>query len=531
MYQLQRMSKYQKEICVIILLLIIGVTLYFPILTQRLANPDAVWNGVIVKEPDGWEISLGRFGIWIYDTIRDYHISPFLVTLVSLMWNGIIAVLIGRIFEMTECSTLITGVLLLTAPHLMDLLTYYYCSSVYMLSFFCAVLSAYMFIGSESKKGWSFLLGCLGIFISLSIYQAYLFVAVTLCLLKTINVLLRQWKDRTIKESCIRLFSAAVGCVCSSVIYIIVAKAIQKLTGHLPDTARGVDTMGSIPLERIGNLIKGTYVYFYRYFFTDRLLKNSAWKLQWINLGIFILLLVICFAWIILPRVYQQMRRLGLIILGILCIPIVFTGITIAAWQFSLEGATGILVVPTMQIVYIWGVSLVDKGSDSYSFTRCLKRSYFLFIGALLIIQICFLGTFQRQMQYQQERYLNAAEQMQKEIMKIAGGDPEVPVMVLGTLDGHGSHFVNERKETDQSLQWTVASYGMVWDNWTASLIGWYHIFRDYLDLGYERCWDHEYNEFRQTGQYEKMPTFPEEGSVILWQDKVIIKVSVWPEE
>lgn len=175
MHQIQKLNKYKKEIRAGILLLIIGVILYFPILTQRLANPDAV--------------------------------------------------LIGRIFEMTEWSTLITGVLLLTAPHLMDLMTCYYCSSVYMLSLFlCAALSAYMFIGSESKKGWSFLFGCLGIFISLSIYQAYLFVAVTLCLLKTINVLLRQWKDRTIKESCIRLFGAAAGCACSSVVYIIVAK-------------------------------------------------------------------------------------------------------------------------------------------------------------------------------------------------------------------------------------------------------------------------------------------------------------------
>lgn len=126
---------------------------------------------------------------------------------------------------------------------------------------------------------------------------------------------------------------------------------------------------------------------------------------------------------------------------------------------------------------------------------------------------------------------MTAAEQIHQEIRKAAGDDSEIQIMVLGTLDGDKSNFVNERQETDQHLQWTVAPYGMVWDNWTASLIGWYHIFRDYMGLEYERCWDHEYKDFRQTGQYEAMPTFPEKGSVILWQDKVVVKVSEWPEE
>ena len=123
MHQIQKLNKYKKEIRAGILLLIIGVILYFPILTQKLANPDAVWNGIIVKEPDGWEISLGRFGLWIYDTIRGYHINPFITTLTSLVWNGIIAVLIGKIFGMTERGTIFTGIILLTAPHFMDLLT------------------------------------------------------------------------------------------------------------------------------------------------------------------------------------------------------------------------------------------------------------------------------------------------------------------------------------------------------------------------------------------------------------------------
>lgn len=64
----------------------ISLFLYFPNFTSSIANPDAIWDGMIVKSDYSWEIASGRFGLALLSNVFGYVVSPHHSTIIGLFF-------------------------------------------------------------------------------------------------------------------------------------------------------------------------------------------------------------------------------------------------------------------------------------------------------------------------------------------------------------------------------------------------------------------------------------------------------------
>ena len=110
-----------------------GIIVYIQMITEWLTNPDGTWSGMLYKRSYGWEDSLGRIGLGMYNRLKSYFQFPALQTFLCLFILAVITVLLLDMFNVhQQMWGLLLGGLMVCSPHICDLLTYYYAADTYM---------------------------------------------------------------------------------------------------------------------------------------------------------------------------------------------------------------------------------------------------------------------------------------------------------------------------------------------------------------------------------------------------------------
>lgn len=162
----------------------------------------------------GWKVLLGRFGQVFYWYTRGHLPAPWLCGLLSLLWLALGNYVVLRVLKIRSrllsyalCGVLTTSISLsiLYASAMHD-------SDSYMLAYLLAALAAYAL--TKYRRGY--LLACPLIIATLSLYQAYFSVTLTLCLLSSILALL---DGRPAKEILRSLFKSLLCFLAALLVY------------------------------------------------------------------------------------------------------------------------------------------------------------------------------------------------------------------------------------------------------------------------------------------------------------------------
>lgn len=601
-------------------LFLLGAALYFPIAANRLANPDVFLNGLTSYKSGVWEISLGRFGLYVYDRLRGGVIVPALTTFFCVLLMTLSALLIARALRANGWQTLFVGAVLLLSPTFMNTLTYYYCSGPYLMAMLIAVVAAVVLrpllearagvrqgapptqssappvskmsavlaqvkaehphseaahgandislqkeldhilaeldapakdkaaqaapheaqgtvqptsvaeqtAPPQKKLAWlrgraflvpagRVLLGAACVAVSLSVYQAYFFVTVTLCVIFAVCALLHESTQvrRVVRGLCLQ----ACACLGGLLLYNAANAAVQRAFDIVPGAAR---FGGTLSVSQLPALAGAAYHNFLDYFFTNALLDNGAYRRAFVNFALFALMLGALALVIWQRRLWRSPVRCVCLLALLAALPVTCMGITLAGAQYSLtQEATGVLTVPAMPLVYVLAAAVWGKVRFERQ-ARPVRVAMPVCGAALLLVLVCYAGVFQNRLQENAQRYTAAAQLVTQALTQEYGSLANQTVMLVGTLNGT-SNFPDLHPELSIPTQWTLANYGMVWDSLQGQVQGWPAFFREYMGVSYRPCTQEEFLAFAETGRTATMELFPDKGSVVRWNDILVV--------
>lgn len=510
--------KYKVYVLVCFLL---GVIMYFPIITQPLTNADGITISLTHKSSHEWENSLGRFGLQYVDRMRGNYIFPELTTFFCLFLLACIAVLIIEIFQISSKATrAAVGVILILSPSVANTLTYYYCSDSYMLAYLLAVLSAFFLLNKTRPASWG--LAIISIATSLMLYQAYIGVTITICLFWTIQHCLDTSEE---KKKLYRTIGRALSAgLLGVILYLGLFKLNQLITGVAAADNRGFNEMGHLSLKELPVLIKRACIVALQYFFSDDLINNSWMHRKWLNVLIVgVTGAVIIYLFFNKKRVKDKGRIL-IAIVGILCIPVSLGCMVILAPEVDIYGATSLLMLPQMSIAYIFAISMYKYLAANRIWFKALLIAGALGVLFLLGTSAVYTSAFQTRLKENLNKTYYVASEIVHQMCSMDNYDASRKVMIGGKMES-GNY-----PDLDNQLAWamegTVANYGLIWPSPSASQGCWHGVFNQFLGVNYTMCSVEEYNRISQMDEYKEMGNFPEEDSIKVIEGITVVKLS-----
>lgn len=212
---------------------IAGLITHMQILVSDIPNHDGLAS--IYSDQD--LLTSGRWFLGTACGISSFYSIPWFIGILSLIYIAAAAVLTVKILRIEDSLwALLTGILLAVFPTLASNFAYVFTMDGYMLGLLLAVLSVYL----TEKGKWGFIAGGAVLSLSVGIYQAYLAVAMILCLYRVAFILVTEHNSAGIKKTVRYPLMGALGLG----IYYGVLKLLLAVTGKALDDYQGIGGAG-----------------------------------------------------------------------------------------------------------------------------------------------------------------------------------------------------------------------------------------------------------------------------------------------
>lgn len=234
--------------------LLAGFLAYMFMITNKYPNHDEL----VAMFTAGATVESGRWGLEILSKLFPDMSMPWIHGIVSMTLLTLGSCLIVHIFQIrTRILQMLLGGLIVAFPAQICTFTFMYTASAYAIAFLLAVAAVYFM---TRERIWHRIAGAACLVGSLSIYQAYLAIVVSLLILYYFFALLCGQMDT--KGALIRGLGAILLLLASLVIYWLISQAVWRVTGvgmgQYAGSALALD-IGSIPGQ-----IKAAYTSFFR---------------------------------------------------------------------------------------------------------------------------------------------------------------------------------------------------------------------------------------------------------------------------
>ena len=141
----------KDNIMLITIVFILLILLHFPLLSKNIIGADILLNNYFYNGYS-WEISLGRFGLYVIGILKGFISFPNIDLFISFFLISISVLLIIDLFNIKNVTSKILCILLFTvSPIISSTLLFHYCAIGYFLSFFFGVFSIYIFYKAKGK--------------------------------------------------------------------------------------------------------------------------------------------------------------------------------------------------------------------------------------------------------------------------------------------------------------------------------------------------------------------------------------------
>lgn len=515
-------------------LIVIQLLVYFPFVTGKLTNPDAVQNGTLYKEAYTWEITLGRPLLALDGRLTNYTISPSFMTLAAIALTSFSAAILMQPFRLRSGKLrFLCECLLVLAPAVWCTYTYYFCSAFYAKSLLLACASFGIVSGLHAgRKRQNVLLlllaGCV-LSLSLATYQAYIAVYVTFACLWLIHEALRTGGPdfRSLLRSACRFLAVMI---LGIALYLAGWKLLLALMQLTADSGRGFDQMGHLRWRELPQQLGMSYVRTFQYFFRNTMLNNSYSTLipRWgYNTGYLLVTGIPAVYALIRSKRETVLKAAAALLTGLL--PVFLMCITIAAPDTSILSTTGCIMLPAMNAAYLAPI-LIAEADPSCMPSQAQHRDRVLttIAGCVILWMLTLLSLDGEQyMTYERNKAYHVAEEISRQLDEIP--DPVYEkgmrkVCIVGNYED--GHYPNQFPRLKTSVQWTSASLGMFWTDYTGQFRGMRTFFADEMGAGYSMASEAEYEAILQTDEFREMTVFPEKESVRKIGDFIVVRLS-----
>lgn len=486
----------------------------------RLCNPMFSGDSLLMihQTDSAWQIALGRFVQPILVLLRGGIASPFLISVISVLFLSLSAYFLADFLEIDSFFSLllITAVMTCNTTLLAANSTFIINADFYTQALFFAVFGVWLL---KKEQFLPIVFGTLSLSISLGIYQAYVCVAIGLVM---IHFLLKMTTCPSFKDTMKSLLKYLLAFGASAILYYGIWKLFQKIFGiWTANSYNGLASVGDYSDTSFFSVIATAYEQFFRYFihpetFTTMPFRGISLSIFWVYILRFCnVAIVVLFLFALIKKNRESKSQLWHILAQLVILLLLPLGLNFVS--VISKGMVHTLMIYAFGLVYILAVKVTDFSEEGVvSFTK--KHIPWLGI-AFLIITICWSNIVYSNQVYLKKDLQNEAMQslmtrIVYEIESFDGYEAGVtPVAISGT-------FEQTPALGEMSAFQDILPYGM--GNTPLTYIG-----TDYAYLTH--ILNVNMNLTRISNEHEmvrEMPVYPAEGSVAYVDGILVVKVS-----
>ena len=497
-------EKIIKNKNLIFLTIMVGLIVHLPLLTKDILSADIILNNTYYSGYS-WEVSLGRFGLFIVGLLKNYIVIPHIEIFLSLILVSFISIELIDLFKIkNKLLQILTCIILVVCPNISATLLFNYCSLPYTFAFFSSITAIYILIKANNKY-IKIILPIVLLVSALSMYQAYLPVSITLLVLYYLKELLNN--KFKYKEALKNILIVGI----SVILYFILMKLSQKVLNINMSDYTSASSFGIQNIINMPKQILTTYQVFIDYFFTNKILTNTNLYNNIIN-GLLLITLLINIIYLTIKNKLKLQNKL-LILLLILTLPIYINCILL------------IMPTATMQLLMSSAYILLIPFLFSIEDNKIYKIISIILISLLIRNYTIQDNATYKSLEITHNKVLNISNDLVKNIKEF-GYNKEV--MIIGNLKDNDYYNYNVDLEISNINKLTygfIADYPFFWDEYKNNKNGWTRYLYQYTGTNINYVSKDKYDEILNSKEIKSLEAYPSKESIKLINNVIVIKL------
>lgn len=509
----QIIDKNKKYIIDYLVLLALSIFTYSTLMANQLVNNfDGVWEGNF-HIADTWELSIGRW-FWYYLSKLRFGVAlDPAISIISLSLFVLGIMFFINLMEVKDRLVIYAaGAAFVCTPLVCIDLSYRYMSPTFATAFLLAVVS--MWLSVRVKKLW-IAVPVSGLVLSLSLgsYQAYLGVACVIALAYFIKLLMGK---ESLTECLKKMLAPVLGIVLGGVLYV----AFLNLHLRMKDVELS-NYMGASEITLKSFIVNFPKSFMGMYQILEFSLKEVLFRFN--RLQKFHICLIISAVFVAVLAFYfiksekKRIEKAVFVIISLLLMPpaaFAVKFITVEA-DVSLQMTAGFfMIIPAVLCAL------------PISFEKTKLEKWIAIVTSALVLFFAYGGFYQVQadqsaMYEGKQSVLAITDAIIDKTIDLDYFNPDYSYCFLGSASE--SRLYNIDLAAYGANRYAV--FGAFWGEYGGER-SWAGVIHDMKSLNLPIV---SYNEYMETVAKEevwKMPAFPEDGSILLIDDVVVIKVS-----
>ena len=404
----------------------------------------------------------------------------------------------------------LVSILMVVTPQVAETLMFVYSADAYCLAMLLAVLAVYYIYKENSLK--NNILAISFIVLTLSLYQAYISVIVSLCILLPIINLIQgeDWKNilKIVGKS------LTIGIV-GMILYYGITLLILKLSNNGFSIYGGANNIGVSTIQNLIPETLNTYKTFYKYFFREDLIYNEFWRRDIINFIIAIITIVNIICIIIKNKTYKKYNNIMLLCLFIIILPIGINIINIIAPDRDNNLVMGMSYV----LIYVLVLKIIDI-LDCEKEYKILKSISQVFLSIIIVTFVLSNNASYMARKEVYNNYYSTSMRILTKIENYGNYNENTPVLIGGIIKHSpniaklGNGFISNDYET--------------WNNYSGiEMIN--KFFHNYMGMTINLCNKTDYEKIVKSEEYKNMSIFPYDECIKMIDGILVVKIEDSP--
>jgi len=489
---------------------ITGIIVHLYVFTNLILNHDSVVRAFYKND----NLALGRWALELFSSFSTKFQLPVVIALITLLALAISAGLTVEFLKIRNPLLItLTSVLLVSFPAVACTFSYMFTVDAYFIGLLLNTIGAC--VAKKYRHGWVLAVALLAV--ACGIYQAYLCYAIGLFLFDCILMLAAENSIKGVVRTGVKYVFTILF---SLLIYYAVLNILLNIRHVTLSSYQGIN---EISLKSIGAFlarIPEAYKGFLKYFVAPPYLSGIA---AFLCRGLFALLPVFVCSLIVVKKIYRDFPRLMLTIIGVLLIPLSLNFITVLVVNGSIHElmrySFALQIVFTIKIAEELMTQLRGKSIK----VGTLVFSVIMFLGislswnyfcvdniAYLRCQICYENSFA------------LANRVAARIEQEDGYSSEMPVAFVG--EASRKLYGNTISRFSQYNSLTGTADVLLFS--PEPNIRMRRFIEHYIGLRMRKPSQKQLQELSDAHIVETMPNYPSAGSITVYDDIIVVKLS-----
>ena len=423
------------------------------------------------------------------------------MSLLTISFLALSAILLCEIFEIrSKLWYFIVGLLIVCSPFTSNIITYYYCSDAYAISFLMAIFSVYL--TRKVQYAWKYPVCIALIAYSISIFQSSLGIICALYLLVLLDMAFQgQSAAYTLKY----MRDMVLLCILGLLVYLVVLKLWLSVTGLTMLSYKGANQISLIStLKNLPKTIPAAYNDFYAFFFSSSSIVKNPISVKICYGVVFSLFLLST-----LKILFSQKAPWLWIILLICLLPMACNILNLAAPETTIILRTACGMVVAFPAIFLITIKNLGEKKCKLSFSAVSRGLCLCACAVLAWTQIIICNMDSMYMKTNRDVILSCSQNMFAQLQNREDVQNGAPVAIIGTPTSWMS---------DSTLKENVNTYAkdaLVWSSADGMWNGWFRINQRYIGAKWIRWCDFDtYTSLIATGVTDYMPAYPFTGYI-----------------